>query len=241
MTVESDGALPVLHAKSQEWGITLNRRQVQQFARFRSLLLAWNHRFNITAIDEPDEVEVRHFVDSVAGLPLLPNLPFRMIDVGSGGGFPGVPLAIARPDASVTLLEATGKKCRFLQAVVDELSLAHTVVVNTRAELQAQVWGFREQFDIATARSVAALPALLELTLPFVKLGGHVLCWKKGDIEAEERAALRARKLLGGDPPDLHRFEAMGLETHVIVDVRKTSPTPARFPRRPGYPARQPL
>src|SRR5579859_1553946 len=127
----------LLKAGSASLGLTLTRRQLRQFADYQALLLDWNQRFNLTTITAPGAIQSRHFVDSLSALPLLPGRAATLIDVGSGPGFPGLPLAIVRPDLSVTLVEATGKKCRFLEAVVEQLRLPDVAVVHARAELQA--------------------------------------------------------------------------------------------------------
>lgn len=233
--------LELLVAGCAGLGVTLTRRQLQQFAHYRDLLLEWNQRMNLTSITDDAGIQVRHFLDSLSGLALLPLGPVRMVDVGSGAGFPGIVLKIARSDLDVTVLEATGKKCLFLDEVIGQLRLTSVTVINKRAELQGQIWGDRERYDVAVARAVAAVSPLLELTLPFVKVGGVALCWKKQEIEAEVVASTRAARTLGGGLPRIVPTGLPGLEGHVIVSVAKVAPTPATYPRRPGIPERQPL
>lgn len=222
-------------------GVRLSPEQRAQLDQLERLLVEWNRRFNLTAITEHDEILVRHFLDSLSALPLLPARPWAGIDVGSGAGFPGLPIRIARPDARMTLLEATGKKCRFLEAVARELRLDDVEVVNQRAEIQGQVWGYRERYDVAMARGVAPFPVVLELVLPFVKLGGHALCWTKVDQVDWLRATRRPMRMLGGTLADVVDVGLPGLEGHVIAAIQKVDQTPPNYPRRPGIPERRPL
>jgi 16S rRNA (guanine527-N7)-methyltransferase len=175
--------------------VALTAGQVEAFGRYRDELLDWNRRVNLTAIREPSAVERLHFVDSLACL--LEPVPegASLLDVGAGAGFPGLPLKIARPDLRLTLLEATGKKARFLEHVVSALALAGVSVVNERAETYAA--SGREAFDFVVARALAGLAALLELTLPFCRVGGVVLAPKKGagaQLRARRRAARDCRR-----------------------------------------------
>jgi 16S rRNA (guanine527-N7)-methyltransferase len=231
-------SLAALEAGAREFGLELTGRQLERFARYRDLLLEWNQRVNLTAIRDPAGVERLHFLDSVACL--LGALPeaATVLDVGAGGGFPGLPLQIARPDIELTLLEATAKKTAFMSAVVADLGLDRTHVVTGRAE----DFGERESFDAVVARALAPLPVLLELTLPFARVGGQVLALKKGAGLADELAASgRALEALGGrlEPALTYELED-GEERHVVV-VRKVRPTPAAYPRRSGLPAKRPL
>ncbi len=241
LTQQQDTGLDLLAAGAGHMGIVLTRRQTRQFELYRDLLVDWNTRFNLTSVDDPAGIQTRHFLDSIAALPYIPTSADSLIDIGSGAGFPGIPLHILRPDMRTTLLEATGKKCVFLETVVKTLRLSNVSVVHGRAELQAQVWGFRERFTVATARAVASLPVLAELALPFVKLGGYALFWKKGDMIAEIAASTRANRSLGGTAGEVHDVVLPGLDEHLIVAVQKVEPTSSRYPRRPGIPERQPL
>ena len=209
------------------------------FDRYRDELLDWNQRINLTAVREPSAVDELHFADSLACL--LEPLPAGalVLDVGAGAGLPGLPLKIARPDLRLTLLEATGKKARFLEHVVSVLGLEGVTVVNERAETYAAA--AREAFDVIVARALAALPTLLELTLPFCRLGGAVLAMKKGAALGEEVASAgRALQVLGGELAPEHTYDLAG-EQRAIVVVRKVRPTPPQYPRRPGVPAKNPL
>jgi 16S rRNA (guanine527-N7)-methyltransferase len=210
---------------------------VRQFERYRAELLDWNSRVNLTAITQPAAIDRLHFADSLACLLEPIDAGAAVLDVGAGAGFPGLPMKIARPDLRLTLLEATGKKARFLEHLVAALSLDGVTVAAERAETFAE----REAFDVVVARALAAMPALLELTLPFCRVGGVVLALKKGArLSAELAAAGRALAILGGQLVEPRAYELEG-EPRRLVVVRKVSPTPAGYPRRPGVPAKKPL
>ena len=197
------------------------------------LLLAWNEAINLTAITDPAAVARLHVADSLAALPLLQHLPLAtVLDLGSGGGFPGLPLAAVMPALRVTLVESVAKKAAFLETAVAALGLSARVdVVNARAEaLLPGVW------DVVLARAVGGLAELIELSLPLLAPGGSLLAWKRGDITAELAAGGRAAVALGGGRPTLEPHPtglatAAGILGHVIVRVRKDAPTPAGYPR----------
>jgi len=222
------------------------------FPLYEQILLRENAKYNLTAITDPEEIRQKHFADSLAllddpsprqrlhGEGALPQ-DASLLDVGSGGGFPGVPLKIARPDIALTLLEATGKKAAFLRMLVNELSLEATVVQG-RAEEAAQTQAYREQFDVVTARAVAALPLLCELCLPFVKVGGMFVAYK-GPMEKardELAAAANAIKILGAELECVHGESTVyGGRTRIIL--RKISRTPTNYPRNQGAMRKKPL
>lgn len=213
--------------------------------RYRELLLAAAAAFNLTALRDAEAVERRLLAESLRVAALLAEwglLPggAAVIDVGSGGGLPGMPLAIARADVAVTLLEATGKKAEFLRRVVEELALANVRVLGERAETAAHVAEEREGYDLAVARAVAPLAALAELTLPFVRLGGAVAAVKGARAEDEVVEAKAAIARCGGGEPRI--VEAgEGKEAVRLVLLPKVRPTPAELPRRPGMPMKRPL
>lgn len=215
----------------------LDAAQLQKFDRYRDELVDWNRRVNLTAITDPDAVDRLHFADSLACLLFPISSGAAILDVGAGAGFPGIPLKIARPDLKLTLLEATGKKARFLEHVVTVLSLRDVQVVSERAES----FDRREGFDVVVTRALAAMPALVELTLPFCRVGGSVLALKKGASLASELASAgRAVQALGGELLDQHSYELAGERRYVVV-VHKSRPTPPEYPRRPGLPAKRPI
>ena len=206
------------------------------------LLLAWNAAINLTAITDPASIARLHVADSLAALGLLPGLPqATVLDLGSGGGFPGLTLAAAMSSARFSLVESVGKKAAFLATAVEALGLGPRVeVADVRAEtLPPGTW------DIVTARAVGSLAELIELALPLLAPGGHLLAWKRGDIDAELATAGRAAVTLGGSRPAFHPHPpglaaAAGIAGHGIVLVRKVAPTPAGYPRDRAARVRRP-
>ena len=237
--------LPLLRQWAEHAGAPLTDRQIDEFRFYRDELLAWNaSRANLTAITDPHEVESRLFLESLrCAAALQSTADGRLIDVGSGGGFPGLPLAIAFPELDVTLLEATGKKVEFLRHVIERLELGNAHAVHTRAETLARNDDHREQYDAATARALAPLRTLVELCLPFVRAGGALITPKGADAEREVHEASNALSALGGEAEDIISPDP-GTPIppdHRIVIIRKTAPTPDAYPRRNGVPARRPL
>jgi 16S rRNA (guanine527-N7)-methyltransferase len=230
-------------------GIELTTAHLDAFDLYRRELKDWNTRINLTAIDTDDGIRTRHFLDSLSCLlalrPFYPNrsqVDIRLIDVGSGAGFPGIPLKIVCPGIQLTLLEATGKKTRFLEYLCDHLKLNGVRVVKDRAESAGQDPAHREQYDWALARSVAEMPILAEYLLPLVRNGGYCLAQKGENAPAEVRGAEQAITLLGGRLARLMPVELHGLaETRYLVLVQKIAPTPEKYPRRPGMPSKRPL
>ena len=233
--------------------ITLTDDQREAFAAYRDLLLEWNGRFNLTAFTEPDAVDERLFLDALRMVPAVdaigrPNPRVRpiagsppsvnLVDIGTGAGFPGLPLKIVRPALNVTLVEATGKKVQFLDAVIAELGLSGIVAIHGRAEDLGTSPAYRGAFDVATARGVSSLPALVELAAPLLRRNGVGIFPKGVDLAEELEAGRRAARIVGVT------IEGANLvpdsETRLVI-VRKTAETPDRYPRRPGIPAREPL
>jgi 16S rRNA (guanine527-N7)-methyltransferase len=234
----------LLRRGAQQFDLTLTEAQLSAFARYSRELIAWNRRVNLTRIIEPEEITVKHFLDSLSVYQALPDLtpPVSMIDVGSGAGFPGLPLKIVLPDLRLTLLESTAKKTAFLRHLVDTLHLSNVIVLTARAEEAGRQLEHREQYDLAVARAVSGLPVLAEYTLPLVKPGGMVIV-QKGQHPAEEiKAAARALEILGGQIKQILPVAVPGLEAvrHLVV-IQKTGPSPKQYPRRAGRPAKKPL
>jgi 16S rRNA (guanine527-N7)-methyltransferase len=225
-------------AAAEALGIAFEPGDVERLGRFLGLLLEANTRFNLTAVTDPREAWMRHVLDSLTLVPYLASLEAATaLDVGSGGGLPGIPLAIVMPEIRFTLLEATGKKARFLDETARALALTNVTVVNERAETAARdASRHRERYDAAIARAVGRLPVLLELTLPFVRVGGVVLA-VKGEKAAEEIGeARRALHLLHASVVAKDRTP-----TGTIVVIEKHRATPKAYPRRPGEPGRRAL
>ncbi len=237
-------ARPELAATAQRLlGLNLTPAQLRAFQRYADELMAWNERFNLTAITEASSIESKHFLDSLSCLLAMGAKPAgRVIDVGTGAGFPGLPLKIAVPRLRLTLVEATGKKAEFCQHVVSLLGLEGVEVVHARAEEVGHRPEHREAYDWAVARAVAALPVLVEYLLPFLRLGGKAIAQKGETGPAEAHAAEKALGLLGGRISQIVPLELPGVaEPRFLVVMEKAALTPADYPRRPGVPARKPL
>lgn len=224
-------------------GIACTKAQLSLFERYHAMLLDWNTRMDLTAVLTTAEMIDRHYVDSASPLAygmIPPNA--QIIDVGTGAGFPGIPLAILRGDVQVTLLDALQKRCAFLQAVVTELSLPCTVL-HKRAEDAGRDATLREGFDVVVSRAVAPLPTLLEYTLPLAKVGGKTLAWKGPAVLDEMEAGRRAAFLLGGELAPLQRVQIPGQEAwqHQLLCCEKSKKTPGIYPRKAGLPKKSPL
>ncbi len=225
-------------------GIPLSKEAAQKLAEFHLLLTDWNKRMDLTAVLEESEMVDRHYVDSLA--PLKTDGLFLkgalVIDVGSGAGFPGIPLAIARPDIQITLLDAQQKRVRFLQEASSHLGLNNVKAMHGRAEDAAHLPELREKFNLALARAVASLPALLELLLPFVRIGGRALCWKGPAVLEELSSGEKAAKLLGGTLEGPIPTPIPGRDwAHLLLPCLKTEKTIRQYPRKAGTPGRTPL
>ena len=210
--------------------------------RFVALLLDANRRLNLTRVVEPEAVARLHLLDSVAALPLIDAIgPRRALDLGSGGGVPGLVLALARPDVAWTLVDSVRKKADALRSFVAALELSNVEVLAERAEIVGRDPSRRESYDLVTARACAALPVLAEYALPLTAIGGTLLAWKGRLPDAELDAGRDAAQLLGGDAPAFRSTGFDELGVHRFVVVSKSRPTPAAYPRRPGEPSRRPL
>ncbi|MBI1293597.1 16S rRNA (guanine(527)-N(7))-methyltransferase RsmG [bacterium] len=232
-------------------GIPLTEQQRTQFQHYFELLVEWNQRINLTAIEDLEGVQTKHFLDSIVGLLLIaeelktsvpPSIVLNAIDVGSGAGFPGIPLKIVWPSLRLTLLDGTGKKVTFLKEVVQALNLADVDVVQGRAEEFALQTAYREQFDLVMARAVARLNTLVEYLLPFVRQGGFVMAYKGPSASAEFIEAQKAIAKLGGETS---RFAPVSVpfltEERRILLIKKTNRTPQAYPRQRGLPRKDPL
>ncbi len=221
-------------------GIVLNDLQVKQFMLYYHLLVEYNKMFNLTAITEPVDVFVKHFVDSVLPLRVIKE-GVSVIDVGTGAGFPLIPLKIMRPDIDVTLVDSLSKRVNFLNVVVSELELTDVKCIHSRAEDLANNIKYREKFDVCVARAVAKLNTLAELTLPFVKINGILLAYKS-DATLELVSAKHALAVLGGELEEIMNFELpLGMGNRNIVIINKISNSPSRYPRGQNKPKNNPL
>ncbi|MBN1580053.1 MAG: 16S rRNA (guanine(527)-N(7))-methyltransferase RsmG [Anaerolineae bacterium] len=230
-------------------GLTMSDKQLNSFQTFYEILVQWNQQFNLTAITEYDQVQIRHFLDSLSCLVALRHqryskndVPLSCIDIGSGAGFPGIPIKIYCPQIKIVLLEATSKKVDFLRHVITQLGLTEITPLKGRAEEVAQTSQHREQYDVVLARAVAPLPVLAEYLLPFCRPGGIVIAQKGASAQEETQAAEYAIAVLGGKLKTVLPIELLGLaETRNLVLIEKSARTPAKYPRRPGIPSKRPL
>ncbi|MBA7713485.1 Ribosomal RNA small subunit methyltransferase G [subsurface metagenome] len=235
-----------LESGANKLGLQLSPQQLEQFQIYYQELIDWNQRINLTHITGYEEVQIKHFLDSFT-LVLALKQPigrgdFRLIDVGTGAGIPGIPLKILLPEIKLVLLDATAKKAAFLHHIKDKLGLDDVEIVVGRAEEVAHKTQYRENFDLVLSRAVAPLPTLVELTLPFCALGGSFIAQKKGDVNSEITRADRAISLLGGNLREAKRVElAEFADERWLVIIDKVAPTPPQYPRRPGIPAKRPL
>jgi 16S rRNA (guanine527-N7)-methyltransferase len=250
-----EARLDILQEGARQLGFTLTPRQLEQFQLYYDTLVDWNSRINLTAITDYDLVQVRHFLDSLTvGAALLPELrdahpgigapplAFRLIDIGTGAGFPGIPLKILWPQIDLTLNDSVGKKTTFLQELARVLALDSVQVVTARAEDLGQDKAHRQRYDLVTARAVSALPVLCEYCLPLAKVGGRLLAPKKGDISQELTEGKLAAKLLGGRLGNTYSFTLPGdEEPRSVICVRKVGSTPSGYPRRVGLARTKPL
>lgn len=246
MTTAANLGMQVLSEQAERLGLHLTGDQLGQFARYTELLQTGSRRANLTAITDPEQVQVRHYLDSLTAVLAMREWPdgVRVVDIGAGAGFPGVPLKIAFPGIRLTLVESTGKKTAFLRELVSEMALDDVEVVTVRAEDLGRTEGYRGQFDVALARGVASLPALVEYALPLCKGHGRLLAWKGSDGPAEAESAANALNELGGKVAGLHSVNELSPPLPAdrwIISVEKIRRTPGRYPRRVGVPAKQPL
>ncbi|HET7034431.1 MAG TPA: 16S rRNA (guanine(527)-N(7))-methyltransferase RsmG [Thermomicrobiaceae bacterium] len=234
---------------SAELGVTLDRTALERFAALRRLLIDWNTRVNLTRIIEPRDIDLKLFLDGIALIPWIRRQaraaererPARIVDVGAGAGFPGLPLKIAEPETELTLIEATGKKAAFIEAAIAALELPGVRAIHGRAEDLGHDAALRGTFDIATARAVARLPALLELCQPFCQPGGWGLYPKGREAQVEAGESARARRLLKATLIAVEPAPLPELSGTSVVIVRQNAPAPRQYPRRAGLPAREPL
>lgn len=212
----------------------------EKFELFKEILEDYNKKCNLTAISDEKEVYIKHFYDSVKPEKDFPD-GAKVVEIGSGGGFPSVPLKIVRDDLSFTLIESTGKKCEYLKTVVDKLGLKGVQVLNIRAEDGGKDEKLRERFDVATARAVARLNTLCEYCLPYVKVGGSFIAYK-GDSDEEIKESQNAVKILGGEIEKVEKYDLPeDFGKRAVIVIKKVKPTPAKYPRGRGLERKKPI
>jgi 16S rRNA (guanine527-N7)-methyltransferase len=224
-------------------GLRLTSRQVTAFEIYEKELLEWNSRFNLTAIRDVEGIRTKHFLDSLTCLIAMREAPpTRLVDIGTGAGFPGIPLKIMMPNLRLLLVESVGKKVEFCRHIVRTLGLEKVDVIQARAEELGAMAAHREQYDWAIARAVAGLPTLVEFLLPLVRIGGAALAQKGENGPAEAHASEHAIHLLGGHLRQLREVTLPGVvEERYLIIIDKVAATPPTYPRRVGIPSKQPL
>ncbi|MEG0813605.1 MAG: 16S rRNA (guanine(527)-N(7))-methyltransferase RsmG [Clostridium sp.] len=224
--------------------ITLSVQQMEQFYKYYEMLVEWNDKVNLTAITQMDEVITKHFVDSLAINKVIVDIrekEYSLIDVGTGAGFPGIPLKIVFPNLKITLLDSLNKRVKFLDEVIKELKLTDIFTIHGRAEDFGHDNVSRETFDFSVSRAVANIATLSEYCMPFVKVGGYFISYKSGKIEEELEAGKKAIKKLGGEVETVINFELPNADERSFVKIKKLNKLSKLYPRKAGLPSKEPL
>lgn len=232
----------ILRKASQEINIELEKEQIEKFYQYMEILLHWNKKINLTAITEPKDIILKHLIDSLTIQKYIKESSY-LVDIGTGAGFPGIPLKIYRKDIKIVLLDSLNKRINFLNEVCRELKLENINTIHSRAEECARNKKYREKFDIVTSRAVANLSTLTEYMLPLTKIGGLCICMKGKDIEEELKEAKKAICVLGGTVKEKEEFFLNSEEkiSRNIIILKKIKATPSKYPRKAGIPSKEPL
>lgn len=233
----------ILEQKLGELGIKQDQNQLERFHKFYQLLIEWNKVMNLTGITEYEDVVEKHFVDSLSIIKAIDLSGIHtVIDVGTGAGFPGIPLKIAFPHLRVVLLDSLNKRIKFLDEVISQLGLTEICTIHGRAEEYARKEEYREQFDLCVSRAVANLSTLSEYCLPYIQVGGMFVPYKSGEIDDEVEQSKKAVRILGGNIKEVMKFELPGTDIHrSFVLIHKEQHTQKKYPRKAGIPAKEPL
>lgn len=227
--------------KSEKININLSVEQLEKFYKYMNLLIEWNNKMNLTAIVEPEEIILKHFIDSLTIFKYIENKN-KLVDVGTGAGFPGIPLSIVLPEIQITLVDSLNKRLIFLQEVIKELGLENIEIVHSRAEDFGQNKTYREKFDIATSRAVARLSTLSEYLIPLTKINGKCIFMKASDIEQEILDAKKAINVLGGTLESIDKFCLPESDIgRTVIIINKEKVTPNKYPRKAGIPSKEPI
>lgn len=239
--MSKEAFLSQMEDKLLELKIRFSVEQLEQFFVYMNLLIEWNEKMNLTAITEPEEIVLKHFIDSVTILNKLDNYA-KIVDVGTGAGFPGIPLSIMNPTLKITLVDSLNKRLVFLQEVVNKLNLKNIEIVHARAEEFGQNKKYRESFDFATSRAVANLSTLSEYLIPLVKVNGKVISMKAAEAQDEINDAKKAIEILGGKIEKIDEFNLPQSDIgRTVITIKKEKQTPNKYPRKPGTPSKEPL
>ena len=221
--------------------VDITEDMAEKFYTYMQMLQEWNEKINLTAITEPNEVIIKHFIDSITINKYI-NENVKVIDVGTGAGFPGIPLSIIREDVEVTLMDSLNKRIKFLDEVINVINLKNVDTIHSRAEELGHDKDCREMYDIATSRAVAPLNVLLEYLMPFVKVGGYCICMKGSNIDDEIKDAKKALQVLSGEIVNIDKFELPETDYgRNIIVIKKTANNSNKYPRKPGTPSKEPL
>lgn len=231
----------LISSYGKEISIEFSNIQIERFYKYMNLLIEWNEKINLTAITEPKEIIIKHFIDS---LTVLKDIKGKntLVDVGTGAGFPGIPLKIMDEEIKITLLDSLNKRINFLNEVINQLDLKNIETIHSRVEEAGKNKKYRESFDIATARAVANLATLSEYMLPLVKVGGKSICMKGSEVSEELQNSKKAISILGGEIENIDNFQLPKSDMmRNIVIIKKVKNTPNKYPRKPGTPSKEPI